>query len=221
MDVDGASLHRGRVAELLHAVDQGADAVGLVADQLDQRQIVLAHGRLQQLGGATDAGQGILHLMRQRGGQPRYRPGGTAVRDLLVEPTGHRAGMQHDQHMLREFRDRADMAVHRHRLAARQDQLDAIVRDRGAGGLYLPDESQYRRVRCDELGHAAARQDVPAGAEQLLGGGIGEAEAQSLVDGEHRAGNALEQHPGVDAPTSIPSCSRRLPLGAHVNVVRC
>ena len=93
-------LDRGGVAELLHPLDQGADPVGLVADQLDQRPVLVADGRLEQLGGAADAGERVLDLVRQRGGEPGDRAGRAPVRDLLVEPARHRAGVQHDQHVL-------------------------------------------------------------------------------------------------------------------------
>ena len=101
MDVDRAALDRRGVAELLHPLDQGADPVGLVADQLDQLLVVLADGRLQELGGAADAGERVLDLVRQGGGEPGHRAGRAPVRDLLVEPARHRAGVQHHQHVAR------------------------------------------------------------------------------------------------------------------------
>ena len=99
VDVDRAALDRAGVAELLHPLDQGADPVGLVADQLDQRPVLLADGRLQELGGAADAGERVLDLVRQGRGEPGDRAGRAPVRDLLVEPAGDRAGVQHHQHV--------------------------------------------------------------------------------------------------------------------------
>ena len=118
MDVDRSALDRGGVAELLHALDQGADPVGLLADQVDQRPVVHADRRLQELRGATDAGERILDLVRQGGGEAGDRAGRAPVRDLLVKPARHRTGMQHDEHVLRQLGHEAQMTVHRHRLAA-------------------------------------------------------------------------------------------------------
>ena len=65
----GAALGRRVVGEGLHAVDQPADAVGLVDDQLGQRRVLGLGAGLQQLGRAADAGQRVLDLVRQHAAQ--------------------------------------------------------------------------------------------------------------------------------------------------------
>ena len=75
MDVDRAALHRRRLAELLHAIDQRADPVGLLTDQADQRSILLRDRRLEELGGPADAGKRVLDFMRQHGRKPGDRTG--------------------------------------------------------------------------------------------------------------------------------------------------
>ena len=61
----GSVAERALVAEHLHAVDEIADAVGLRADELRQRPVVVLEAGLQQLGGAADARQRVLDLVRQ------------------------------------------------------------------------------------------------------------------------------------------------------------
>ena len=76
VDVDRAALDRPAVGERLHAVDQRDDAVGLLADQAwSARARLSRHRLLEELGRAADAGQRVLHLVRQHGGH-RARPSG-------------------------------------------------------------------------------------------------------------------------------------------------
>ncbi len=71
VDVDALALDRPQVREGLHPVDELHDPVGLLADQPRQRPVLVAHRRLEQLGGAADARQRVLDLVRQHGGQRR------------------------------------------------------------------------------------------------------------------------------------------------------
>jgi hypothetical protein len=80
----GAALDR-LFAENLHAVDQRADAVGLVADQHGEFAIGVADAGLQQLRRAADAGQRVLHLMRQDRRHAGDAARGAAERQLAVE----------------------------------------------------------------------------------------------------------------------------------------
>ena len=65
VDVEAFPLRRPSIGEGLHAVDQFDDPVGLLADQLRQRAILVARARFQQLRGAADAGERVLDLVRQ------------------------------------------------------------------------------------------------------------------------------------------------------------
>ena len=70
VDVDRLGAERALVAEHLHAVDQVADAIGLGADELGQRAVLVLEAGLQQLGGAADARQRVLDLVGQHGAMP-------------------------------------------------------------------------------------------------------------------------------------------------------
>ena len=70
MDVDGLLGDRALVAEHLHAVDERADAVGLGADELRQRAVLVGERRLEQLRRAADTRQRVLDLVRQHPAMP-------------------------------------------------------------------------------------------------------------------------------------------------------
>ena len=134
MDVDRLRRQRALVAEHLHAVDEIADAVGLRADELRQRPVLVLEAGLQQLRGAADARQRVLDLVRQHRRHARHRAGGRAVRELALDHLRHRALLQHqhDQPGLigHAAGEHVDQPVH---AAARQVDLDAVFVDGGAG----------------------------------------------------------------------------------------
>ena len=84
MDIDRGAGDR-LFAERLHAVDQVADAIGLVADQFGQLTVGRADAGFQQLRRAADAGQRVLHLMRQDRRHAGDAAGGAAERELAVQ----------------------------------------------------------------------------------------------------------------------------------------
>ena len=89
MDVDRLLRQRALVAEHLHAVDEIADAVGLRADELRQRAVVVLEVWLEQLRGAADARQRVLDLVRQHRGHARYRARRGAMRELALDHLRH------------------------------------------------------------------------------------------------------------------------------------
>ena len=81
--------HRPLVGERLHAVDQFDDPVGLLADQLGQRAILVADRALQQLRRAANAGERVLDLVREHGAERGHRAGGAAMGELPVHFFGN------------------------------------------------------------------------------------------------------------------------------------
>ena len=65
VNVEAFPLRRRGDGEGLHPVDEFYDPIGFVADQPRQRPILVACARLQQLGGAANAGERVFDLMRQ------------------------------------------------------------------------------------------------------------------------------------------------------------
>ena len=61
---------------------------------------------LEELGGASDAGERILDLRRERRAKHRNRARAAAVAELMVETVGHRAGVEHHQHVPWAFSER-------------------------------------------------------------------------------------------------------------------
>ena len=89
VDVEALARDRALVGERLHAVDQLDDAVGLLADQLRQRAVLVADRAFQQLRRAANARQRVLDLMREHGAERRHRAGGAAVGQLSVHFFGN------------------------------------------------------------------------------------------------------------------------------------
>ncbi len=69
VNIDRLAFDRPLVGKDFHAVDQLHDAVGLVADQLGERPVVVAGRLFEQLCRAANSGQRILDLMRQHGSE--------------------------------------------------------------------------------------------------------------------------------------------------------
>ena len=133
VDVDRLALGRPLVGEDLHAVDQPDDAVGLVADQPRQRAVVLVGIRLQQLRRAADAGERVLDLVRQHGGEAGHRARRAAMRELPVDLLGHRARQQHERHVARPLGHRRGVDVDDPLGAEpRRADVDAVLGDRRA-----------------------------------------------------------------------------------------
>ena len=113
VDVDRLALDRALVGEHLHAVDELHDAVGLVADQPRQRAVVVVDRLLEQLRGAANAGQRILDLVRQHGGERDHRARRAAMGELAVHLVGDGALLQHHHDVVRPLRQRRDVQIDR------------------------------------------------------------------------------------------------------------
>ena len=174
MDVHRLFAHRPLVAEHLHAVDQIADAVGLRADELCQRPVVVSEAGLQQLGGAPDPRKRVLDLMRQHGREARYRARRGPVRKLPLDHLRHRTLLQH-QH------DQAGMVGHGAgedvdqflHAAAWQADVDAVFVDGSAGAPDLSDQCRQRARECDDVGQRLPLQHALAQREERFRGGVG------------------------------------------------
>ena len=185
------------VGERLHAVDQGADPVGLVADQPDQRPLVLGDAALQQLRRAADPRERVLDLVRQGRAQPGDRARAAAVRQLPVQPLRHRAGVQHDQVIAALLVERRHVQVDQMRFAAAEQQLDAVVGHAVAALADPADQIEQRAVERQQLGQRPALEHRPADAEQLLGGRVDEHDRERPVDREHGARHRVEDRSRV------------------------
>ncbi len=90
----GCAGQRHRIAERFHPVDQGADAIGFVADELRQRAVCGVNRFFQKLRGAANAGQRILDLMRQHGRHAAHRTRRAAIQQLAVDTLREAALLQ-------------------------------------------------------------------------------------------------------------------------------
>ena len=175
MDIDRIAVDRPLVGKYLHAVDQRHDAVGLVGDETRQRAVLVGNRRLQKLGRAANAGERVLDLMRQHGGQAGDRAGGAAMRHLAVDLVGHRAFLEHHDDRAGQFGNRRDVEVDDLLDAeARRRDVDAVFVDRRAPLADLIDQRQDRAAERHEMRQRLARKRSGARAEKILGVGIGE-----------------------------------------------
>ncbi len=170
----GCALDRALVGENLHAVDQLHDAVGLVADELGERAVVVVGGLFKQLRGAANARQRILDLVRQHGGKRDHRTRGAAMGELAVHLVGDGALLQHDHDVVRIFRQRRHVQVDQpFARIARRRQIDFVFVHRRAALAHLLDQRQQRRAERHQLAHHVTAQHRDRGFEELLGRHIG------------------------------------------------
>ena len=167
VNVDRLALDRALVGEHLHAVDQLHDAVGFVADQPRQRAIVVADRLFEQLRRAANAGERILDLVRQHGGERDHRARRAAMGELAVHLVGDRALLQHDDHMVRPLRQRRDVQVDEALAGiARRAEIDLVFVDRRAARAHLIDQRQQGAAERHEVAQAMTAQQRQRGFEE-------------------------------------------------------
>ena len=190
----GSRCERPLVAEDLHAVDQLADAVGLGADELGQGAVAVGALAFEQLRRAPDAGERVLDLMREHGGETGDRARGAAMGELTLDHLRHAALLQHDQHAPGHLGERSAVEIDElRRLEAERAEIDAIFVDRGAVPLHLLDQRDQRAAEGDDVGESAAAQHAGAHLEEVFGGGVGVVDGKPLADDEQRMGQSAEQ----------------------------
>src|SRR5580658_6293979 len=156
VDVGAAALDRPLVGEHLHAVDEGADAIALVADEPRQLAVAGAGILLQELRRAADAGERVLHLMRQHRRHRRHRARSVAMHELAVDLVGDRALLQRDDDVVAVLGD--GRRLHRHDMGAEARRLDgdAVFGDAVAALAHAGDERKDRAVGRQQLGKRRA-----------------------------------------------------------------
>ena len=151
VDVDRAALDRLAVGELLHVVDQTADPIRLLADQPDQRPLVLGDAALEQLRGAADPRQRVLDLMRQSGGEARHGARAAPIDQLVIEPARDRARVQHHEDVTRHLGHGRDMQIDQARRTTIERQIDAVVRHAVPFLLHAPDQIEQWAVEWQQV----------------------------------------------------------------------
>ncbi len=144
VDVDGRALDRPVVPERFHAVDELADAVGLLADELREHLVLRIDVLLDELRRAANAGQRILDFVGKHGRHARDRTRRAAMGELAVHLLRHGAFLHHDQHRARLLGHGGDLDVDLTIARARSSHVDAVFAHRAADGLHLSDEREQR-----------------------------------------------------------------------------
>ena len=192
VDVDRFALQRAAVGEHVHAIDQAADTVRLVADEAGQRLVLGLGGLLQQLGGAANPRQGVLDLMGQHGGHGGDRAGGTAMGELAVDLVGDGAFLQGHHHPFRPLRHRRRLDVDEMPADARRLQEHAVLGDGVAVAAHLVDEGEQRTVRGQHIVQPLTPQVLGAAAEELFGGAVEVDDGAVRVDHDDGRGQGVE-----------------------------
>ena len=192
VDVDRRARNGARVAERLHAIDQGADAIGLVADQLRERLVVLRAGFFEQLRRAANAGERILDLMRQHRRHAVHRANGAAMQELAVDALRQAALLKQDHDGAFRLGERRRDDVCDAFAISRRRQIDVALADRCVALARLRHELKQRTAERHEVGESLAQEQSRAAVEELFGGRIDERRSAGSV---RRPATAWEVRP--------------------------
>ncbi len=173
VDVDRGARQRHRIAERFHAIDQPADAVGFVADQLGERAVGGRHRFFQKLRRAADARERILDLMRQHRGHAAHRARRAAIQQLAVDALGEAAFLQQKDDRAFGLGRERQRHIGEPLAEARGRQIDIALGDRGAALARLLHELEQRTAEGNQIGELLPQQEPEAHGEELLGGLIG------------------------------------------------
>ena len=197
VDIDRGALRRRAVGKHLHAVDQGADAVGFVAYQLGQGLVVRRRVLLQELRRAADARQRALDLMRQHRRHRGHRARGAAMHQLTIDPVGDGLFLQAQHHHVGGGRERCRTDGKMPNPEPRRVDDDAVLGDAGAVGEGVPDQPEDRAVGRDQGVQVLILQPTGAGTEELLGRGIDESDRMVAADRQHRVRKRIQHRAGL------------------------
>ena len=133
---------------------------------------------LQQLRRAADAGQRVLDLVRQHGGERDHRARRAAMGELAVHLVRDGALLQHHHHVVGIFRQRRDMQVDQPLARiARGGEIDLVFVDRRAALAHLLDQRQERRAERHQFAQHVPAQHRDRRLEELFGRHIGVGDA--------------------------------------------
>ena len=161
------------VAEAFHPVDQAADAVAFVDDQLGHFPLVRRQRFFQQLGGAANAGQRILDLMRQHRRHAVHGAHRAPRHQLAVHALGQAAFLEGEKDGAFGFGHRRHRHVGEALAMTRGGKIDIAFRRRGVALRRLDHQLEQRRMGRDQVGQGLLAQQRQAGIEELLGRRIG------------------------------------------------
>ena len=199
VDVHRLALQGPLIAEDLHAVDQLADAVGLGADQLGQSAVGVGALAFQQLRRAPDAGERILDLMREHGGEAGHRACRAAMGELALDHLRHAALLQHDHDAAGHLGDGSAIEIDQlRRIEAERAEIDAVFVDRGAVALHLLDQRDQRAAEGHHVDERATAQNPGAHLKEIFGCCVGVFDGMPLADDEQRMRQSAEQRVGLD-----------------------
>ena len=199
VDVDGGARDR-LFAERLHPVDQVADAIGFVADQDGEFAVGRGNTRFQKLRRAADAGQRVLHLMRQNGGHAGHAARGAAEGELTVQVARGGGVLNDQQDSAGFFGQRRALDGDAALVQAGTFEIEIVVGNGGLGAADLLDQQEQGVIGRQQVGHPKLFQAGGGNAEELFGLVIDVPEPAFGVQQDHRHGHGTEDRGGVHRP---------------------
>ena len=199
VDVHRRAHQRHRIAKRLHPIDERANAIGFVADELRQRTVVGRNRVFEKLRRAADAGERILDLVRKHGRHAAHRTRGAAIKKLPVDALREAALLQQEDHPF-FFAGGRKGHISQALAKPRRGEIDIALGDRGATLARLLHQLQQRTSEGEQIGKLLLQQEPHAHVEELLGRLIG---IEKLVLGpDHEDWHG--KSPGNSAP--YPAC---------------
>jgi hypothetical protein len=120
--------------------------------------LVVLHRLFEQLRRAANAGQRVLDLVREHGGERDHRTRGAAMGELAVHLVGDGPLLQHHDDEVRLLRQHRDMQVDQPVAGiAGRAEVDAIFVDGRAGAAHLLDQGEQGTAER----HQVAQQMAP------------------------------------------------------------
>ena len=150
---------------------------------------------LEQLRRAADAGQRILDLVRQHGGERDHRARGAAMGELAVHLVGDGALLQHHHDVVRLFRQRRDMQIDQPVAGiARRAEIDLVFVDRGAARAHLLDQREQRAAERHQVAQQMPAQQRHRDFEKCFRRGIGVGHLAVRRHDDDRMRQRVEHH---------------------------
>ncbi len=193
MNVDGFFVNGALIPEDFHAVDEIANAIRFLGDEVGERPVFLGRARFQQLRRAPDPRKRIFDFMGQHRRHRGDRAGRAPVRELPLDHGGHAALLHHDQHMILVLGEQRSENIDRSRRLIGGAEIDFVFVDGSPRLPHLVCKGRKRVGECQHRVQCTLFKQRFAYAEKHLGGEVCEDDAIFTVDDEENMRETLDK----------------------------
>ena len=191
------------VAEHLHAVDEVADAVRFVGDELRQRPVLFRGADFEELRGAPDARKRVLDFVGEHRRHGRHRARGAAMGELPLDHGGHAALLDHEEDMIAVLGERRGEDIDRAMRLVGKDQIEFVLVNGAARHPHLICEGGKRIGAGEDGMQCPLFKQCLAYIEKDLGGKIRENDAIGAIDNENDVRKALHERLEIERSRSV------------------